>query len=174
MKSDPSRRRCVFTLKIGMVYTTLFCVRGDNIICRGADLDTYRQMRGHMLRFFKRREDVFSNLIVDQAAIMYDGLKLLAKYLESPQPDIAEELSLKEKEADEVRRILIDELNRAFVTPFDREDIFSLSRSIDDMVDYADTTAVEMSLLKVQPTVYMVRIASLLIRRSCVCKKIPG
>ena len=174
MKSDLSRHRCIFTQKIGMVYTTPFCVRGDNIICRGADPDTYRQMRGHMLRFFKRREDVFSNLIVDQAAIMYDGLKLLAKYLESPQPDIAEELSLKEKEADEVRRILIDELNRAFVTPFDREDIFSLSRSIDDMVDYADTTAVEMSLLKVQPTVYMVRIASLLIRRSCVCKKIPG
>ncbi len=115
-----------------------------------------------MLRFFKRREDVFSSLIVDQASITYDGLKLLAKYLESPLPEIAEELSLKEKEADEVRRILIDELNRAFVTPFDREDIFALSRSIDDMVDYADTTVVEMSLLKVQPTPYMVRIASLL------------
>ena len=115
-----------------------------------------------MLRFFKRREEVFNNLIVDQASITYDGLKLLAKYLESPRPEIAEELSLKEKEADEVRRILIDELNRAFVTPFDREDIFALSRSIDDMVDYADTTAVEMSLLKVQPTPYMVRIASLL------------
>lgn len=85
----------------------------------------------------------------------------MAKYLEAPSPDIAEELSLKEKEADEVRRILIDELNRAFVTPFDREDIFALSRSIDDMVDYADTTVVEISLLKVQPTPYMVRIASL-------------
>jgi len=119
-------------------------------------------MRGTMLRFFRRRKDVFSSLIVDQAAITYDGLKLLAKYLESPSPEIAEELSLKEKEADEVRRILIDELNRAFVTPFDREDIFALSRSIDDMVDYADTTVVEMSLLKVQPTPYMVRIASLL------------
>ncbi len=34
-----------------------------------------------------------------------------------------------EKEADEVRRILIDELNRTFVTPIDREDIHvSLAR----------------------------------------------
>jgi len=115
-----------------------------------------------MLRFFKRKEDVFEKLIVDQASITYEGLKLLAKYLETPLPETAEELSLKEKEADEVRRILIDELNRTFVTPFDREDIFALSRTIDDMVDYADTTVVEMSILKVQPTKYMVRIASLL------------
>ncbi|RJP53543.1 MAG: DUF47 family protein [Anaerolineaceae bacterium] len=115
-----------------------------------------------MFRFFKLREEVFNTLILNQASLTYDGLKLLAKYFETPLPEIAEELSLKEKEADEVRRILIDELNRVFVTPFDREDIFALSRSIDDMVDYADTTVVEMGILNVKPTNYMIRIASLL------------
>jgi len=115
-----------------------------------------------MFRFFKRREEVFNKLIEDQASITHEGLRLLAKYLETPERDIAEQLSLKEKEADEVRRILIDELNRTFVTPFDREDIFALSRSIDDMVDYADTTVVEMGILNVKPTPYMVRMASLL------------
>ncbi len=115
-----------------------------------------------MFSMFKRREEIFEKLIIDQAALTFEGLKLLAKYLETPRPEIAEELSLKEKEADEVRRILIDELNRTFVTPFDREDIFSLSLSIDDMVDYADTTVVEMRILNVKPTPYMARIASLL------------
>jgi uncharacterized protein len=115
-----------------------------------------------MFGFFKRREDVFIKLIVDQASITYEGLKLLAKYCETPLPEIAEELSMKEKEADEVRRVLIDELNRTFVTPFDREDIFALSRSIDDMVDYADTTVVEMRILNVKPTPHMVRMSSLL------------
>lgn len=115
-----------------------------------------------MLKIFKRREDVLGNLITDQADLTYEGLKLLSKYLDTPDKEIAEALSLKEKEADEVRRILIDELNRTFVTPFDREDIFALSRSIDDMVDYADTTVVEMEILKVQPTDYMRRIGSLL------------
>ncbi len=115
-----------------------------------------------MFGFFKRRENVFHKLIEDQAAITFDGLRLLVKYLETGEPDIAEELSLKEKEADEVRRILIDELNRTFVTPFDREDIFALSRSIDDVVDYADSTVMEMVILKVQATPYMQRIASLL------------
>jgi uncharacterized protein Yka (UPF0111/DUF47 family) len=53
-------------------------------------------------------------------------------------------------------------LNRTFVTPFDREDIFALSRSIDDVIDYADSTVSEMVVLKVKPTPYMLRIASLL------------
>src|SRR5688572_11430716 len=115
-----------------------------------------------MWKFFKRREDVFHKLIEEQASITYEGLKLLVKYLETLDNEVAQELSLKEKEADEVRRILIDELNRTFVTPFDREDIFSLSRSIDDVIDYADSTVSEMEVLKVNPTPYMRRIASLL------------
>ncbi|MCK6540523.1 MAG: DUF47 family protein [Anaerolineales bacterium] len=110
----------------------------------------------------KKRENKFHKLIEEQASITYEGLRLLVKYLETGDPEVAEELSLKEKEADEVRRILIDELNRTFVTPFDREDIFALSRSIDDVVDYADTTVVEMVILNVRPTPYMQRIASLL------------
>jgi uncharacterized protein len=115
-----------------------------------------------MFRFFKRREDKFSKLIEEQASHTLDGLKLLVKYLETQDRELAEQLSLKEKEADEVRRILIDELNHSFVTPFDREDIFALSRSIDDVVDYADSTVSEMVTLKVQPTQYMQRMATLL------------
>lgn len=115
-----------------------------------------------MFRFFKKREEVFHKLIQEQAATTYEGLKLLVKYLELPASEIAEQLSLKEKEADETRRILIDELNRTFVTPFDREDIFALSRSIDDVIDYADSTVSEMAILKVSPTSYMARMASLL------------
>ncbi len=115
-----------------------------------------------MFRLFKRREDVFQKLIEEQASLTYESLRLLVKYLETGEAEVAEELSIKEKEADEVRRILIDELNRTFVTPFDREDIFALSRSIDDVVDYADSTVIEMVILKVSSTPYMLRIASLL------------
>lgn len=115
-----------------------------------------------MFNFFKPREDIFHNLIGQQAAITLDGLNYLVKYLESHDPEIAEQLSLKEKEADEVRRILIDELNHTFITPFDREDIFTLSRTIDDVLDYAYSTVSEMEILNVEPTPYMQRIASLL------------
>jgi predicted phosphate transport protein (TIGR00153 family) len=115
-----------------------------------------------MFNLFKKREDKFQKLIEQQASITYEALRLLVKYLETLDSEVAEQLSLKEKEADEVRRILIDELNHTFVTPFDREDIFSLSRSIDDVVDYADSTVMEMVVLNVKSTPYMQRIASLL------------
>src|SRR5512141_1585618 len=116
-----------------------------------------------MFGFFKKREEVFHKLIQQQASITYDGVKLLVKYFETQDKEVAEELALKEKEADEVRRILIDELNRTFVTPFDREDIFSLSREIDDVLDYANTTVDEMEILEVLPTPYMARMAALLL-----------
>lgn len=127
-----------------------------------ARYDTWQDVEVSMFSFFKKREEVFHKLIQEQASITYDGLMLLVKYLESGAPEIAGQLALKEKEADEVRRILIDELNSRFVTPFDREDIFALSRSIDDVIDYADSTVSEMVILNVQPTPYMTRMASLL------------
>jgi predicted phosphate transport protein (TIGR00153 family) len=115
-----------------------------------------------MFKIFKRREEIFHTLIAEQAAVTLEGLKLLCKYVEQRDPDVAEQLSNKEKEADEVRRILIDELNRTFVTPYDREDIFTLSRTIDDVLDYANSTVSEMEILNVKPTVFLQRIASLL------------
>jgi uncharacterized protein Yka (UPF0111/DUF47 family) len=69
---------------------------------------------------------------------------------------------LLEKEADEVRRILIDELNRTFITPMDREDIFALSRAIDDVIDYAYATVEEMVILDVKPNTFLQRMVSLL------------
>jgi predicted phosphate transport protein (TIGR00153 family) len=115
-----------------------------------------------MFGVFKNREDIFHELMEKQAAITLEGLNHLVKYLETHDPELAEQLSIKEKEADEVRRILIDELNHTFLTPYDREDIFTLSRTIDDVLDYAYSTVSEMEILNVKPTPYMHRIATLL------------
>lgn len=115
-----------------------------------------------MRRLFTKRQNVFIKLIKEQATLTLDGMEALKAYLASHDPADSARLVSKEKEADEVRRILIDELNRTFITPFDREDIFALSRTIDDVLDYAYTTVSEMEILKVEPTPYMERMASLL------------
>jgi uncharacterized protein len=115
-----------------------------------------------MARLFKPRQDNFLKLIGDQASLAQKGTVLLLAYLNTPNQEIADQISATEKEADEVRRILIDELNRTFVTPIDREDIFSLSRTIDDVLDYIYSTVSEMRILNVEPTTYMVQIAGLL------------
>ena len=115
-----------------------------------------------MNRLFKKRQDVFLRLIHDQAALTLEGLDALKTYLDTQSRDASALVETKEKEADETRRILIDELNKTFITPFDREDIFALSRTIDDILDYAYSTVSEMEILKVKPTPYMQRMASLL------------
>ena len=115
-----------------------------------------------MRALFKKRQNIFIKLIHDQAALTLDGLDALVVYFENHDPEAAKLLRFKEKEADEARRILIDELNRTFVTPFDREDIFALSRAIDDVIDYAYSTVTELEVFDVQATPFMRRIASLL------------
>jgi len=115
-----------------------------------------------MLKIFKKRRNVFIHLLHEQAELTLEGMDLLKDYLSYPAKSLADELTAKEKQADESRRILIDELNRTFITPFDREDIFALSRAIDDILDYAYSTMTEIVILKVDPTEYMVRICSLL------------
>lgn len=115
-----------------------------------------------MFNFLKKKPDNFLQMLVQQAELTLKGTELLKQYMDSPSHEVSEQLTVCEKEADEVRRILIDELNRTFITPIDREDIHALSRTIDDMLDYAYSTVNEMEILKVKPTAYMHRIASLL------------
>lgn len=110
----------------------------------------------------KKKINRFLELLTQQAEFAVRGLELLPKYMQQNRRELAEEVSRIEKEADEVRRILIDELNRTFVTPFDREDIFALSLTVDDVLDYATTTLEEMAMLNVQPNPYLERMASLL------------
>ena len=115
-----------------------------------------------MRNLFQKRQNTFMKLIHDQAALTLAGLDALKAYMNDQNSVNAAELTRKEKEADEVRRILIFELNKTFITPIDREDIFALSRTIDDVLDYAYSTLNEMEVLKVRPTPFMQRIASLL------------
>jgi len=111
---------------------------------------------------FKKRRNIFIRLIYHQAALTFEGLEALNDYMATQDQKTAELVVRKEKEADEARRILICELNKTFVTPFDREDIFALSRTIDDVLDYAYSTLTEMDIFKVTPTPFMQQIVSLL------------
>lgn len=115
-----------------------------------------------MRKLFKKRQNIFIKMIRDQAALTLDGMDALKVYMAGNDHEAAARLISKEKQADEARRLLIDELNQTFVTPFDREDIFALSRTIDDVIDYAYSTVNEMEILKVEPTPIMLRMASLL------------
>ncbi len=110
---------------------------------------------------FKPREDKFMRLLTEQAAKTVEGMELLEEFMKDNNGEIAERITQVEKEADEVRRILIDELNHSFITPIDREDIFALSLTIDDILDYGYSTVDEMVILEVESNSYLRRMVSL-------------
>ncbi|MHB8776173.1 MAG: DUF47 domain-containing protein [Anaerolineales bacterium] len=112
--------------------------------------------------FIKPRQNGFVRLLIEQAEYAVKGLDALLTYMNNGDAATADLVGRCEKEADEVCRILVDELNRTFVTPIDREDIFALSRAIDDILDYAYSTVDEMMVLRVTPNPYLQRMTSLL------------
>ena len=112
--------------------------------------------------FFKPRQDKFLQSLIAQTEITLAGMVALESYMKKRSDKYAAAVTQAEKDADEVRRILIDDLHRTFVTPMDREDIFALSRAIDDVMDYAYSTVEEMQLLEVEPNDFLRRIVSLL------------
>ena len=115
-----------------------------------------------LLNFFRSRESDFLKSLGAQALKTREGLEALEAYMKDGNETEAKRLQAIEKEADELRRLLIDDLNHSFVTPIDREDLFTLSRTIDDVLDYGYTTLDEMVTLGVKPNIYLQQLASIL------------
>ena len=99
---------------------------------------------------FSGNEGRFYELLSRQSAKTLEGLEALWNFTENGVKENATLVGNIEREADELRRILIEELDKTFVTPLDREDIFALSRAIDDVVDYANSTVDEMEIYEVK------------------------
>ena len=99
---------------------------------------------------FSGNEGRFFDILSSQAAKTLEGLDALWNFAENGTKENANLVRDVERQADELRRILIEELDSTFITPIDREDIYALSRAIDDVVDYANTTVDEMEIYDVK------------------------
>ncbi|MFZ1909896.1 MAG: DUF47 family protein [Burkholderiales bacterium] len=108
-----------------------------------------------------REKDKFVSMLIAQADKTIEGVRFLEANIEAVDERAVTALRRLAEEASELRRMLIDELHKTFITPLDREDIFNLSHCYEDMVTYALTTLEEMSILKVDADAhirYMVRL----------------
>jgi len=101
-------------------------------------------------RLFGQDGNRFFEILSRQASKTLEGLEALWNYAQNGTKENANLVRNVEHEADDLRRILIEELDQTFVTPLDREDIYALSRAIDDVVDYAKTTVDEMEIYGVK------------------------
>lgn len=69
----------------------------------------------------------------------------------SERPAAAERMHELENEADETTHQILSTVNKTFVTPFDREDIYRLAAALDDTMDEMDSAADLMLLYGVDP-----------------------
>jgi len=101
--------------------------------------------------FFPKKRD-FLGMLAQQTDKTLEGMGALKEFMNEPIPSNSGKVKEIETEADELRLDLINELNASFFTPLDREDIFALSRAIDDIIDYGQRTVEEMLIYQVEPT----------------------
>jgi hypothetical protein len=99
-------------------------------------------------RFLTPRQSNFVELLIKQGDYAVTSVEALQAYFKKQSEKKSTQARQIEKEADEVRRILVHELLDTFVTPIDREDLFALSRSLDNFVDYVYTTVEELEIFE--------------------------
>ena len=105
-------------------------------------------------RVFPKIPDFF-HMLTEQNLKVAHTVDLLVEYMEHDGPEVADALKLDVHEADLIKAHNLHELNDAFSTPIDREDIYRAIMALDDIVMYCKTTVHEMDVLNVKPDPFM-------------------
>jgi uncharacterized protein len=98
------------------------------------------------------REEKFYTDFQALADELKRGARLLEQMVapEHPVWDKADEIKEVEHKCDFLTHEIIQRLNRTFVTPLDREDIHTLARSLDDVMDAIDASATIVRLYNIE------------------------
>jgi predicted phosphate transport protein (TIGR00153 family) len=79
--------------------------------------------------------------------------KAETRFREYPNSSVTQaDVKAIEHEGDRITRDLIQLLNTQYVTPFDREDIFALATTLDDVVDHIDEATDLLDLYRIEST----------------------
>jgi predicted phosphate transport protein (TIGR00153 family) len=95
------------------------------------------------------QETSFYEMFTTSASNLVTGAKLLTELLgaePSARPEIAERMRAAEHAGDDATHAIFRQLNLSFITPFDREDIYRLASTLDDVMD-AMEAAVDLVVL---------------------------
>ena len=87
-------------------------------------------------------ETSFYDLFSEMANHLVEGANLLAQMLDSStdKKALGDQMREAEHQADETTHAIIRRANSTFITPFDREDIYRLASSLDDVMDFMEET----------------------------------
>jgi uncharacterized protein len=101
---------------------------------------------------FRPVDNTFYDLFSESAQHLVAGAGLLAEMLaaDGDREDIARRMREAEHMADETTHSIIRRVNSTFVTPFDREDIYTLASGLDDVMDMMDEVVDQILLYEVK------------------------
>jgi uncharacterized protein Yka (UPF0111/DUF47 family) len=114
--------------------------------------------------FGKKNRVNFFDMLKNQASLTVDGVQALCVYCDAPTDENAAAVKEFEVSADNARRLLISEINKTFITPIEREDLFDLSCAIDDIVDYAATAIEELRIYKLTPDDHIKKMSNTILK----------
>jgi uncharacterized protein len=104
------------------------------------------------LRLTPQKREFF-DLYTRASANTVEIARLLVQLLERFPDDGREliaEIKDREHEGDRLTHEVVDLLNRTFVTPFDRDDMYRLAGAVDDVCDHVDEAADNLGVYDVQ------------------------
>jgi predicted phosphate transport protein (TIGR00153 family) len=105
-----------------------------------------------LLKFFVPKDHSFYPLFEDDAKNLVTAADLLKELLSTSDPEEHERLHKEIKDlehtGDEITDKAYLQLNKSFITPFDREDIHELFANIDDVLDSIDGVSRRIVLYK--------------------------
>ena len=89
------------------------------------------------------REDSYYDMFADSANNLVTGARLLVELISdgADREGIAEKMRACEHAGDEFTHAIMRRLNESFITPFDREDIYRLASTLDDVMDFMEAAA---------------------------------
>jgi predicted phosphate transport protein (TIGR00153 family) len=90
------------------------------------------------------REDQYFSYFSQMTSYIYDAANLLVEMLGKDDNDLSsyvQQIKSIEHACDNLTHTISTSLNKTFITPFDREDIYTLSGALDDVVDLIDEAA---------------------------------
>jgi uncharacterized protein len=115
------------------------------------------------------RKEKFFDLFEAAAKNIHHGSELLVQMMQNYQdPEKqAETIKQVEHDGDTITHDIIHKLNQTFITPIDREDIYSLTNALDDVLDLIESVSDRMVMYKVQkPTEVARQLAEIIYRSS--------
>ena len=113
-------------------------------------------------RIFPREHD-FHAMLRAQADRTVAGIRLFANWMGKQPLTNPVQLEEIEVEVDSMRHAMEEKLISSFSTPFDRQDIYSISRQMDYILNYTRETAKEMHAFGVPPDPYVLAMTAYLL-----------